>query len=113
MKSGRLRHYVMLQQRIESQNDMSEVVWTWEDVCPMWAEIAPLTGREFFAAQQVQAEATHNVTIRWRPGVTAKMRFIEVCEPSVAYDIVVPLADARRTEIVAKCKTREATGWRG
>lgn len=113
MKAGRLNRHVMLQRRVESQNDMGEVTWVWEDVCAMWAEIAPMSGREFFAAQQVQAEASHNITIRWRPGVTAEMRVIEVCEPTIAYDIVAPLANARRTEIVLKCKTREADGWRG
>lgn len=113
MRAGRLSRHVALEERVETSNDMGEVTWTWTEVCRMWAEIAPLAGREFFAAQQVQSEATHNITIRWRAGVTAKMRIIEICDPAIQYDIMVPIANARRTEIRLMCKTRDAEGWRG
>lgn len=33
------------------------------------AEVKTLAGRELVYAQQVAAEATHLVTVRWRPGI--------------------------------------------
>jgi SPP1 family predicted phage head-tail adaptor len=113
VRAARLRHWVALEQRVESANDTGEVVWTWEEVCKIWAEIAPVSGREVTPVSEVQAQATHAILIRWRSGVTAKMRIVEICEPSVQYDIQVPLANARRTEIKLMCVTRDADGWRG
>jgi SPP1 family predicted phage head-tail adaptor len=113
MRAGRLRHFVSLQQRVETKNDMGEVTWAWDEVCQIWAEISGLTGREMIAAQQVQSQVSHNILIRWRAGVTAKMRVVEVCEPSVQYDIVAVLPNARRTETRLMCLTRDAEGWRG
>lgn len=113
MRAGRLSRWVSLEQRVETANDMGEVTWIWEEVCKIWAEIAPLNGREFIAAQQVQSNVTHAILIRYRTGVTAKMRIVEVCEPSIQYDIEAPLPNARRTEIKLMCVTRDAEGWRG
>lgn len=112
MRAGRLNRYVTIQRRVETQNATGEVVWTWVDVCSVWAEIAAVSGREFFAAQQVQAMVTHAITIRYRSGIVAKMRIIEDCDQSIQYDIEAPLPNARRTEIRLMCVTRDAEGWR-
>lgn len=112
MRAGRLNRRITIQERIETQNDMGEVVWTWVDVCTVWAEIAAVGGREFFAAQQVQSSVTHNILIRYRPGIVAKMRAVESNCDAVAYDIEAVLPNARRTEIKLMCVTRDADGWR-
>jgi SPP1 family predicted phage head-tail adaptor len=39
-----------------------------------WASIEPLNGREFFAAQQVNAEVTARIRLRYLPGVTRQMQ---------------------------------------
>lgn len=41
-----------------------------------WARIRPLEGNERLRAMQTQANATHEVTIRYESGVTAAMRFV-------------------------------------
>lgn len=115
MRAGRLSRRVTIQERVESQNATGEVVWTWQDVCEVWAEIAAVSGREFFSAQQIQSNVTHTVLIRWRSGIVAKMRVVEnvTCSETVYYDIEAPLANARRTELRLMCVTRDADGWRG
>lgn len=113
MRAGRLNRNVTIQRRVETQNATGEVVWTWVDVCSVWAEIAAVTGREFFGAQQIQSSVTHAITIRYRTGIVAKMRIIEGCDGAVQYDIEAPLPNARRTEIRLLCVTRDAEGWRG
>ncbi len=40
----------------------------------VWARVRAVSGREFFAAAQVQAEQLQRITIRYRTGVTAAMR---------------------------------------
>lgn len=93
---------------------MGQTVWTWEEICRDWAEISGLSGREGQGAPpQVQATVTHNILMRYRAGIVAKMRVVEIGCPDVAYDIEVPLANARRTELRLLCVTRDAEGWRG
>lgn len=113
LEAGRLNRWVALERRVESTNDMGEVTWTWEVVTRMWAEIVPLNGREAIAAQQVQSDINTAIWIRWRPGVIAKMRVVELINPATAYDIQAPLPNARRTGIKLMCVTRDAEGWRG
>jgi len=112
MRAGRLDTRMILQRKVESRDSVGGVSWAWEDVAEMWAEVRGLQGREFFAAQQVNATATHQVTIRYRAGVTANMRFVEKSAPTVGYDIIAAPSNPRRTEIVAVCVVREADGWR-
>lgn len=48
---------------------------TWQTLFPkVAAEIAPLSAREFMESQALQSEVTGRITIRYRTGVTAKMR---------------------------------------
>lgn len=39
----------------------------------VWASIEALDGTERYAGQQLVAEVTHKITIRWLPGVKASM----------------------------------------
>lgn len=114
MRAGKLNRRVTIQERVETQNTTGEVVWSWRDVCAVWAEISGVSGREFFSAQQIQSNVTHMVLIRYRTGIVAKMRVVEaLCNETIYYDIEAPLANARRTELRLMCVTRDADGWRG
>lgn len=46
----------------------------WEDVKTVWACINPLSGKEFFAAEQSQSEVTHKISCRYAEGITTAMR---------------------------------------
>lgn len=112
MRAGRLNRQISIQERIETKTAMGNVVWTWTEKCRAWAEITGVTGREFQTNAQVQANVTHAITMRYQPGIVAKMRVVELGCPDVAYDIEAPLANARRTELRLMCVTRDAEGWR-
>jgi SPP1 family predicted phage head-tail adaptor len=49
---------------------------TWNDEITARAYIEPLSGRELFAAQQVNAETTTRITIRYRTGLNQAMRIV-------------------------------------
>jgi SPP1 family predicted phage head-tail adaptor len=73
----RLKQRITLQdQTNEKDSDGNDsTVWTpWLVDEP--AEVLYLSGREFIAAQSAQSQITGRATIRWRPGVTASMRFL-------------------------------------
>lgn len=46
----------------------------WDAVCAVWAAIDPVSGKEFYAAQQSQSQVTHKITIRYRSGLNTAMR---------------------------------------
>lgn len=57
----------------DSQGGFTE---TWADVVALWAQIKPLKAYEKYQFSQNATNATHEVMIRYRAGVTNKMRFI-------------------------------------
>lgn len=77
MQAGKLRHQVTIQEPVTAQNpDTGSVNKTWRDVAIVWAEVYPLSAREFIAAQASQGEITTRITIRFRTGITRKHRII-------------------------------------
>lgn len=76
MKIGDLRHRITIQMAVESSNTFGEVEKTWQDVATVWASIEPLRGREYFDSQQINAEVTTRIRIRYRPGIKPKMRVV-------------------------------------
>lgn len=79
MQAGKLRHRLMIQSLPdtptrgtsgEEKVDDSE----WQNVAMIWGSVEPLAGREFFAAQQVNADVSHRIRLRYLPGITPKMR---------------------------------------
>lgn len=76
MEAGRLQHRVEIQKAIEIPDSFGEPLPTWVTQATRWAAVEPLSGRELFLAQQVQADVTHRVGLRFTPDVTPKMRVL-------------------------------------
>ncbi len=76
MHAGDLNQLVTLQQPSTSVDALGQRVLGWADVATVWARAQPLRGREFFAAGQVQSEASVKFTLRWLAGVTGQMRVV-------------------------------------
>lgn len=74
MFAGRLRHRVTVEQVTEAVDSFNEPDETWTTRATRWGEVLPQDGREFFSAQQINAEITHLVRMRYLAGVTPKMR---------------------------------------
>jgi SPP1 family predicted phage head-tail adaptor len=74
MQAGQLRKRVTIQQRSQTQDEYGQPLLTWSDVATVYAAIEPMNGRELIAAEAVNSDVTHNVTMRYRAGITAAMR---------------------------------------
>lgn len=70
----RLRHRITIQEKSLAPDALGQPATSWTDVATVWAAVEPLRGREFFAADQMNAEVTTRIRIRWRSGITAAMR---------------------------------------
>lgn len=69
MRSGLMRKRVTIE-RATTTLLKGDAVKTWATLFEAWAEIRPLSARELFSANMTQAEVSHRISIRWRPGVT-------------------------------------------
>lgn len=118
MRSGTLRQRVTLQERTETTGSTGEVTWSWADWATVWAAVEPISGRELFSAQQVQANTTTRIRIRHRSGVDSKLRVKFVADNGSPqrikyYEIESVLhINERQREIHLMCVEREADGWR-
>ena len=78
MTAPRLRHRVDIQDFDTVQDsETGAVEETWVDVdTDVPAEIWPMSGREFVAAQSIQAAVNTKITIRYVDGITPRMRVL-------------------------------------
>ena len=95
MRSGNLRHEVTLQQVTYTQDSMGGIVETWADTATVRALIEPLRGREYYDAQQINAELNTKILIRYYPGVVPHWRVVWP-QGNVTYDILDVLDIAGR-----------------
>jgi len=77
MNAGRLHHLVRIEQPTKSRTASGDTQTVWECFADaVYAQITPLKGRELYNAHTILPEATHEVTIRYTPGVTSDMRLV-------------------------------------
>lgn len=71
MRAGALRHRVTFQTRDMGQDSGGQQVLTWSNLLTnVPADVQPLSGREMLAAQAVNAELSHTITVRFHPLLT-------------------------------------------
>lgn len=92
MKAGRLRHRVNFQELVVEQDADGASEEVWKNIFPrlIAAEISPLSGKEFIAAQATQSEVTGRIKVRYRPEYRASMRAVH---RTTIYNIVAVLPD--------------------
>lgn len=74
IRAGKLRNKIVIQQNTPSTDSFGERDASWSTFATVWADIKPLTSREYWDAVQVNAESTLKFVIRYLSGVTPKMR---------------------------------------
>ena len=83
MQAGKLRHRVVPQKFVTGQDPLTgEVIKDWVNLVTstsdgaIWAEVYPLSVREFISAQASQNEVTTRITIRRRNDITGQCRIL-------------------------------------
>lgn len=67
MRAGKLRQRITLQTRSATRDALGQEVESWSDAGTYYGEVRPLVGRELAHAQQLRADITLAVAMRW-PG---------------------------------------------
>jgi SPP1 family predicted phage head-tail adaptor len=73
---GKYRQPITIQKRQFTQDSYGGTTEDWIDVYHIRAGIFPLSGSEFFKADQINAQITHRIQMRFLSGVTPDMRIL-------------------------------------
>ena len=104
MRGGGLRHRLTIERKSITQNELGDPVESWSTFAQRWASVEPLRGREFFDAQQVNAEITVRFRLRYTEGVAPEMR---VNFDGRLFDVrAVVNVDERKAELILMCSER-------
>lgn len=63
-----------MEQVSETQDTDGFMIEVWSTYATVRASIEPIAGREYSAAQAIQADVTHRIRFRYLSGITPKMR---------------------------------------
>ena len=78
MRAGRLKHRITLQRYNVTKDEYGQDVESWVDIATIWADFLPKRSKEFYAEQQVNAELTAVISIRYRSDFGERDRVIYV-----------------------------------
>jgi len=96
MRSGRLRHVVILQRQSSTQDDYGQRIDTWATIATVRANIIPMKGSEYIAARGEQANTTSEITIRNSTDVDGVRPRDRVNHDGDLYDIQAVMRQGKR-----------------
>jgi|SRR5208283_3411625 len=110
MNTGKMRHQITILAPDTTTDDLGGVggytsFWTG------WAAVSALQGRELYNAQQIIAEVSHKIVLRWIPGVLAKqaVQFVGPGSVTRTFQIQAVLnPDERTRELNLLCLERDS-----
>ena len=73
-KSNSYKHPIRIEQRTDEQDDYEDTPAVWATVVDASANIRTLTSREQVVAQQNGLYTTHEISMRFYPGIDSQMR---------------------------------------
>lgn len=76
MRAGELKWQIQIQLPPVGKNASGDPNTEWTKLADVWAKKEDLSGRELLAAQAAQSEITTRFRIRYRDGITSKMRVV-------------------------------------
>lgn len=119
MRAGPLRHRVTIERPVEARTGSGAVRADYQPWLErIAASVEDVRGDERWLANQIVAEVSTRIRIRYREGITAKMRVLHrraAGSPTLedVYEInAVVRADGRKDELWLFCTRRDGEGFR-
>ena len=104
-RAGQLNQRITIQQDIGTIGNVGQKVPNWTTLATVWARVRALSGTERFAAQQVLAELSYELTIRHRTDLNETHRVL--LSNGTPLDIQAILdPDGRKRELLILCTER-------
>jgi SPP1 family predicted phage head-tail adaptor len=70
-----LRHRLTLEQIERVSDESGGFTETWTPIVTLWCDLRPLDGVETVEADRLAGRVSHEIALRYRPGVVPAMRF--------------------------------------
>lgn len=74
--AGKLNHRVRLESLQTSQDVSGDTVETWTHEGDVWANVSPVSGKEFIASAATQSKIVARITVRYRADIQATWRIL-------------------------------------
>jgi SPP1 family predicted phage head-tail adaptor len=100
MRAGQLRHRIEIQRPIVTRDAYGAEIKAWSALVSLWAHVQTLNGSERILQTQADATLTHQITIRYYPGLTPVMR---VRWNGRLFEIHSLVPDEREQQLVLMC----------
>ena len=71
LEAGQLRHLLTVEKKTESRDAHGGIAEAWKPDGQCWASVEPVSGEEFYRAQQAGAAITHRIRMRYDPNLTS------------------------------------------
>ena len=101
---GSLRSELALQANTSVPDGLGGYAESWVEIATVFAKIEPVSATSRFGPDQTMETVTHRITMRWRSGVAAAMRFVR---QGRIFDIVT-VHDPDDTGRYLVCRAKEA-----
>lgn len=102
MEAGKLNRRITFQRKDVEYNSYNEPIESWSDLKTVWAEVITTGGREFYAAQKLNAETSAVFRIRYIRGLDVKDR---ISYESRVFEILsINDKDGLRRELLVSAK---------
>ena len=76
VNAGEMRSQITVQSATQTRDAHGGATETFAEFVTTWAEINPLTAREFVSGNQITQDVSHRIRMRYYPGVTPSMRIL-------------------------------------
>lgn len=116
MRAGRYRHVITVQRKVENQSTSGAVSNVWQDFRPgVRANVKPLRGNQYFAAQQLQSQQSVIIETRYLEGYRTGQRIVFMVEGFPQYYEIIDIINKenRNRELEFMCKLHESDGLHG
>lgn len=102
MQAGKLDKRITIEQKKVTRDTFGAEVIAWVPVVNTWAQVQPVSGREYVEGRQLDEEVTVRVRMRYQSGITPAMR---ATLTGHIYDIVyVQDTNLDGRELVLSCR---------
>ena len=102
MDIGRINRRIDILEYVVTRDEYGGEDGNWVKIRTLWAYVKPVSGTEYFKAQQPTAETTTTITIRYNPKISVLNR---VRYQNKTYEIIgVSDKDTDHRETILNCK---------
>lgn len=105
MRAGELNRRGTLKSLVLTADEANQPIESYTEFATIWAAIEPLSGREYFLAQQVNSEVSVRIRIRYLAGVVSTMVFVFGSRTFEVLNIIHP--ETALKELHLMCRERQ------